>query len=258
MLRRQLDHRRTLLAAALSACVLAVAGCGSSSDPTTSSSSGAATFVGQATNAEILIQWTRAGDSLSGSLQEALRKEGGSSAVESSSRAFTGTISGNGLTLTLNEGLGTTKALVGKITSTGFTMTFPGTEHELTSITFVPGMVADYNHAVSELEGHAEQGPSSAPADATTTGTGGGSAADMERCGTVQGPGARFAVTTDDGVGCPEARGVFLDLFTGKGEHHQGADEAETYTDVDGWICGSGAGGYGCRRSGAAIDASAE
>jgi len=254
----------------ISAIVLAIAGCGSSTGTTASStvattatsstaSSGAASFIGQATNAEIFIQWTRAGNSLSGSLQEAVRKEPGSSEVESSSRAFTGTVDGDGLTLTLNEGLGTTKALVGQMTADGFTMTFPAVGHELTSITFVPGQVSDYNHAVSEIEGRSEQGPSSSGRESTTsTSTTGGFAVQVHNCGTLKGPGSEFTITTDNGVSCSEARNVFIDLFAGKGERHQGADAAESHTDVDGWGCGSGAGGFGCSRSGAYIGARAE
>jgi hypothetical protein len=162
---------------AVLAVVFAVAGCGGSTTRTgaaapsstapstgTTPQSGSASYVGQAINAVVFIQWTRAGSSLSGSLQEAIRKERGSNEVDSSSSAFTGTISGDGVTLTLNEGLGSTKALVGQLNANGFTMTFPGQEHALTSITFVPGVVSDYNHAVLEIEGRAEQGGQSASA----------------------------------------------------------------------------------------------
>jgi hypothetical protein len=165
------------------AAIVVLAGCGGSTATTTSTSApestattsipaGSASYVGQATNAEILVQWTRAGNALSGSLQEALRKEPGSDEVVSSSRAFTGTVAGNGLTLTLPEGLGTTKALVGTVSGNGFTMTFPAEGHELLSLTFVPGTVADYNHAVKEIEGKAEHGGEAS----TTTGQAGSEA----------------------------------------------------------------------------------
>jgi hypothetical protein len=251
------------MAGSVGACaVVALVGCGGSTRSTGTSAaspSGAAAYVGQATNAEVFIQWTRAGNGLSGSLQEAVRAEGGGSGVESSSRAFTGTIDGDGLTLTLNEGLGSTKALVGKMTANGFTMTFPSVGHRLVTITFVPGQVSDYNHAVSELEGSAEQEPSSTgPEESSTpTSTSGGFPVYVEKCGTLEGPsGAQLTVTTEDHVGCPEALGVFRDLFAGKGDRHQGTDEADSYTTVDGWSCGSGAGGFGCRRLG--VDISAE
>lgn len=76
-------------------------------------------------------------------------------------------------------------------------------------------------------------------------------------CGTVPGPGATFSIVTDSTVDCATARQVFLDLFAGKGERHQGADAAHSYTDVDGWACGSGAGGFGCSQSGKRIEAEA-
>ena len=155
------------------------AGCGSTTTATTtattastlaSAPSGEASFVGQATNAEILIQWTRSGNDLSGLLQEAIRKAPGSTEVESPGRAFTGTMSGNGLTSTLNEGLGSTSALVGTLRGSGFTMTLPGEDHRLVTVAFVPGTVADYNHAVLEIEGMAEQGPSSAAGEKVPVG----------------------------------------------------------------------------------------
>jgi hypothetical protein len=79
-----------------------------------------------------------------------------------------------------------------------------------------------------------------------------------EECGAIDGPGGRFVVTSEDHLRCVEALGLFRELFAGRGEKHRGVDEAETYTEVDGWSCGSGAGGFGCERSGARIEAHAE
>jgi hypothetical protein len=81
---------------------------------------------------------------------------------------------------------------------------------------------------------------------------------DGEECGAIDGPGGRFVVTSEDHLRCVEALGVFRELFASRGDEHQGVDEAETYTEVDGWSCGSGAGGFGCERSGARIEAHAE
>jgi hypothetical protein len=86
----------------------------------------------------------------------------------------------------------------------------------------------------------------------------GAGGAPAQSCGSLPGPAAHFAIATGDGVSCTEARRVFTDLFAGRGEKHQGRDAAESYTDVDGWACGSGAGGFGCRRSAASISATAE
>src|SRR5437763_8592410 len=82
--------------------------------------------------------------------------------------------------------------------------------------------------------------------------------AHAQACGSLPGPGPQFAITTAGGVSCAEARRVFADLFAGRGAKHEGRDAAESYTDVDGWTCGSGAGGFGCRRSAARISATAE
>lgn len=244
------------------AATIALAGCGSSTGTaarTTSTTAhttsthpipaGSASYVGQATNAEILIQWTRDGNSLSGSLQEARRKETGSNEVVSSAAAFTGTVAGNGLTLTLPEGLGTTKALVGTMSGNGFTMTFPAEGHELLSLNFVPGTVADYNHAVNEIEGKAEQG---AETSAATSGASPG-----EPCGTITRPGFNAnSITTDGKVDCSEADAVMHDLYIHAGEYHEGPNSAQSYTTINGWICHEGAGGDTCTRSDAQILAS--
>jgi hypothetical protein len=125
----------------------------------------------------VFIQWTRTGNALSGSLQQATAKEGGNSGVDSASSAFTGTVSGGGLTLTLNEGLGVTKALAGRLTSGGFTLTFPALGHRLTVIRFVPAQVSDYNAAVRELEGAStsasETPPSNGESNTSSTETSG-------------------------------------------------------------------------------------
>jgi hypothetical protein len=146
-------------------------GCGSKEGSATAS--GAASFVGRASNAVVYIQWTRTGNTLSGSLQEAHLKERTGSGVESASGAFTGTVSAGGLTLTLNEALGSTKALAGRLTSGGFRLTFPALGHRLTVIRFAPGQVSDYNAAVRQLEGtstSASETPSS-NTESTTSST---------------------------------------------------------------------------------------
>jgi ribosomal protein L14 len=50
---------------------LIVVGCGGSSQV----SSSVGSYIGHASNAAVFIQWTRSGNSLSGSLQEAITKE---------------------------------------------------------------------------------------------------------------------------------------------------------------------------------------
>jgi len=167
---------RAGLALTTALSVLVLVGCGSDEGNgaittiTRSTTNGAFSYVGQATNAEVFIQWTRAGNGLTGSLHEVIRGESGGSGLESFSRAFTGTIDGDGITLTLAEGLASTSALVGMTNAYGFELTLPGAHHLLVPIKFFPGHVADYNHAVRELEGRAENAlPGNAKGEASGT-----------------------------------------------------------------------------------------
>lgn len=326
------------LAVGAAACAM-LGGCSSSSG---SPENGSGSYIGHASNAVVLIQWTRAGSSVSGSLREAIVKRGGRG-VSSDAKSFAGTISGRGLSLQLQGS--ERETLVGQFgAGSHFSLSLPGTGAGLTTIDFGPGEVGEYNQSVESLglaeypspcalyvQGHEAKVEFSGPqapaqcehlvqrlpsaewtteepsstyergsvceltngsneravvtdnggqaygheacnvlsaegwrnagagegAGGESTATTGGFAVHVEHCGSIEGPGGRLAVNTDDNVGCPEALGVFRDLFAGRGERHEGKDAAETYTDVDGWGCAGGAGGFGCKRSGAFIEASA-
>ena len=85
---------------ALGGAALCLASCGSGS-------SGQGSFVGAASNAALLVQWTRNGSQLTGELQQALLQGGGSSGQESVSNqsiAFTGTVSGSSVTFVVEPG----------------------------------------------------------------------------------------------------------------------------------------------------------
>ena len=77
-------------------------------------------------------------------------------------------------------------------------------------------------------------------------------------CGAIPGPGAQFTITASQVVSCQTAEQIFTDLFAGEGEKHEGASAATSYTVVDGWSCGSGAGAFGCTQSGEYIQALAQ
>jgi hypothetical protein len=144
----RLGNRTTILGIGVA---LAVAGCGSSARSI--AGNGAASFIGRASNAVAFIQWTRAGNSVTGSLQSATFKQPLGSGLQSSQVSFTGTITGNGVTLQLNSALlGDTTSLNGQLGGSGFTLTFPGQHGSLIMITFTPAQTADYNGAVRELE----------------------------------------------------------------------------------------------------------
>jgi hypothetical protein len=76
------------------------------------------------------------------------------------------------------------------------------------------------------------------------------------KCGTLPGPGATFSILSGK-VGCAEAMRVFTDLFAGRGTPQTSPDTGQTDTNVDGWLCGGGAGGFGCSNKGQTISAGA-
>jgi len=75
-------------------------------------------------------------------------------------------------------------------------------------------------------------------------------------CGTLSGPHATFSILTGS-VSCGEARQVFGDLFAGRGARQTAPGTGQTDTEVDGWLCGGGAGGFGCSKDGQTITAQA-
>ena len=128
----------------------------SSTSPPTSTAKGAeetngpASFIGHASNAVMFIQWTRSGQSVTGSLREAIKKAGALS-LESTDKSFTGVIDGKGLTLTLKAALGESSSLVGEVKEPGFTLTLPGRGSSLITVAFEPGEVSGYNEATKQL-----------------------------------------------------------------------------------------------------------
>jgi hypothetical protein len=58
-------------------------------------------------------------------------------------------------------------------------------------------------------------------------------------------------------VSCAEARQVFSDLFAGRGTRETAPDTGSPATDINGWLCAGGAGGFGCAKDGQAIVAGA-
>lgn len=83
------------------------------------------------------------------------------------------------------------------------------------------------------------------------TGAGGAGAAGIrfQHCGTLRGPGARFSILAYH-ARCATARHVFGALFAGKGRRRKVPGFGKVDRVIDGWICGSGAGGFGCGKLG--------
>lgn len=100
------------------------------------------------------------------------------------------------------------------------------------------------------VAGCGSDGPTTRPVSAVAP------AVPNHRCGTLPGPGATFSILSGQ-VGCAEARRVFTDLFAGRGTPQTSAGSGQTDTNVDGWLCGGGAGGFGCSKNGRKISAAA-
>jgi hypothetical protein len=130
--------------------VALVAGCGSASQA--GPPNGAGTFSATASNAVASVQWTRSGSSVNGTFDDAILPASTGGSVSSTNAPFTGTISGTGITLDVNSG-GSTLSLVGSVSKTGFQVNYPGaTPGTLTTLSFSPSSVAQYDQAVATLE----------------------------------------------------------------------------------------------------------
>jgi hypothetical protein len=187
---------------------------------------GPASFIGHASNAVMFIQWTRAGDSISGSLQEAITKRPAGSGLSSEDKSFTGIIHGSGLTL--NTQGSEASAYVGEARGSGFILTVPGQDNSLIKIEFSPGEVSSYNAATRELLVGEYQSPCSlyvVSHDVRLTITGPNAAEACESF--VEKAGARAEWTTSPQTGALESDGVVC-------EETNRANEKAVVTDSGG------------------------
>jgi hypothetical protein len=69
----------------------------------------------------------------------------------------------------------------------------------------------------------------------------------LRHCGTLRGPGASFKIFAYQ-ARCTTARHVFTGLFAGHGRPRP--VDGKTYRVINGWICGSAAGGFSCGKLG--------
>ena len=77
--------------------------------------------------------------------------------VSSQSDAFTGTISGNSVTLSLNQGLGSVTDLTGTLDGQQLDLNYPGQDGAVITIQMAPGGPSDFNADLSNLQSQAGQ-----------------------------------------------------------------------------------------------------
>lgn len=130
---------------------------------------GSGSFVGTTSNAAVFVQWTQNGSQLTGELREALLQTDSSNSsnpdsVSSQNSAFTGTISGSSVTLSLNQGLGSVSNLTGTLNGSELDLNYPGQDGTLITIQMHSGKASDYNAELASLQQRAGQANAQAQA----------------------------------------------------------------------------------------------
>jgi hypothetical protein len=118
-----------------------------------------ATFVMKDSSSASLLQWTRIGHTVSGSLALAALDN---ATLDSKNLAFTGTISGSSVTLAFPQGFGARTNVVGTISGSHLRISLPVGDGSLDEMDFSPGTVAAYNTAVAVLTSQTDQARDSA------------------------------------------------------------------------------------------------
>jgi hypothetical protein len=140
---RRLLARRLWLPGAL--LVAAFSGCGGSDD-------GPASYIGRASNAVVYVSWTKTKDSLSGQLTQARAVDDVSKGIVDTERvSFDGMIDGKAVSLRLNEGLGSTSTLTGKLDGDMLALDYPGRDGAVITIKMGKGDSAAFNAALAAL-----------------------------------------------------------------------------------------------------------
>jgi hypothetical protein len=122
---------------------------------TTQAAPGAAQpgYLAYASNGVLFIQWTRAGNTVTGTLAESYADLSNPTQISHESHTFTGVINGSSITITLDSG----DNWNGTITGSSVTLNAPpGSNGQISSFTFRPATVADYNAAVQGVNGQGQ------------------------------------------------------------------------------------------------------
>jgi hypothetical protein len=130
---------------------------------------GPAGFVGKASNAVVYVSWTRSNDALSGQLTQARAADDVTKGTVDTERVgFDGTVDGSAVSLRLNEGLGTTSTLTGRLDGDTLALDYPGSDGGVITINLHKGDSSAFNSALAALRdktGAAKQRADQAAAD---------------------------------------------------------------------------------------------
>lgn len=110
-------------------------------------------FLARASNGALFVQWTRTGNTVSGTFSEAFTSISDPTQAQSDSHSFTGVISGSSITLTLDSGTN----LNGTLQGSQLTLSYPNSDGSLQTFAFTPSSVAAYNAAVANVQSSAGQ-----------------------------------------------------------------------------------------------------
>lgn len=80
-------------------------------------------------------------------------------------------------------------------------------------------------------------------------GSAGAAGLHFRHCGALEHQRTRFSILAYH-ARCPVARRVFKAVFAGEGRRQRDPDTGQIDRVVDGWICGSAAGGFSCGKVG--------
>lgn len=140
-------------------------------------------YLALANNGVVFIQWTEANGALSGTLTEAFTSFDPANLKHSSS-PFTGVLSAGSVTLTFPQGFGTSTSWNGTLSGDSLILSYSADDGSLSTLTFHPGTVADYNAAVAEAQ--AAAAAAGAEQDAAASAAAAQQAAEAQRAAAQQ------------------------------------------------------------------------
>jgi hypothetical protein len=112
-------------------------------------------YLAHASNGVVFLQWTQSGAGLNGTLTQAYTHGGDPTTLTHDSASFSGVLTGGSVTLNFSQGLGISGTWTGTFSGNTLTLSYPAADGTLSTLTFGPGSVADYNSAVAYLQAQA-------------------------------------------------------------------------------------------------------